>query len=135
MILKKLFLGGSLGVGILFLGVALSIFLQRDPSPQDRDAAWGCILIGISPTAVSGLLIWDLYQGRQRVQQNRSLVLEAIFLQQIQANRGNITVESLAIASKLPMTDAQKYLEEKSRQLHGTFETDETGRTFYHFDP
>jgi hypothetical protein len=143
-----------LSIGLFFIGVAMSILWQQHPSKADRESAWGCLLIGIPPTVlggwlsgrwgwllagiplsvVVGWLIWDLPRQPTLSRQDRSLELEAIFLQQIQENNGNITAISLALAAKLPLDDAKQYLEQKSIELHSTRHVNETGGIYYHFN-
>jgi hypothetical protein len=154
MTLTNLLSFAALSIGVFFIGVAMSILLQQNPSKQDRDSAWGCLLIGIPPTALGGWLmgtqgwlfvgiplaalggwlIWDLPRQRKLSQQDRALELEAIFLKQLQENEGDITIISFALAAKLSIDDAKQYLEQKSIQLNATFEINETGGTSYHFN-
>jgi hypothetical protein len=136
--MKKIFIGISFTIGFLFLGVAASLFTQQNLSKDDREGAVGCLIIGVPPTVLGSWLLWDLRrqkkQTQQQNQQATTLELESIFLQQLQANQGNITVVSFAVASKLPLEEAKKYLEVKSTQLNSTFHINETGGTSYHFD-
>jgi uncharacterized membrane protein YeaQ/YmgE (transglycosylase-associated protein family) len=132
--MKKILIGISFTIGFLFLGVSASLFTQKNLSDDDRDGALGCLIIGVPPTVLGGWLLWDLRRQKERSQQAMSLELEAIFLQQLQANQGNITIVSFAVASKLPLEEAKKYLEVKSTQLNSTFHINEAGGTSYHFD-
>jgi hypothetical protein len=131
--MKKLFIGISLSIGFVFFAVAMSIFSQQNPSQEDRDGALGCLIIATPPTLLGGWLVWDLQRQKRQSQADRLLAIEAVLLQHIQEQRGNITVISFAMASKLPLSDAKTYLEQKSLQLNGTFSIDENGGTTYHF--
>jgi hypothetical protein len=132
--MKKILIGISFTIGFLFLGVSASLFTQKNLSGEDRDGAWGCLIVGVPPTALGGWLLWDLRRQKRDRKQATVLELESIFLQQLQANQGNITIISFAVASKLPLEEAKKYLEVKSTQLNSTFHINETGGTSYHFD-
>jgi hypothetical protein len=132
--MKKILTGISLSIGFLFFAVAISIFLQKNPSEEDKQGALGCLIIATPPTALGGWLIWDLRRNKKRSQQDLERELEAVFLQHLQDNQGNVTTISFAMASKLPLEDAKKYLEQKSTQLNSTFHINETGGTSYHFD-
>ncbi len=158
MTIQNLFAFAALSVGVFFIGVAISILVQPHPSPQDRESAWGCLLLGLPPTVLGGWLMgaWGwLFVGiplavlggwlilvirrqqqsqQQQSQQQRSLELEAIFLQQIQKNHGDITPLGFAVVAKIPIEEAKQYLEQKSLQLNGTFHIHETGGTSYHFE-
>jgi hypothetical protein len=131
--MKKLFIGISLTIGLLFFSVAISIFSQQNPSEEDRDGALGCLIIATPPTLLGGWLIWDLKRQKKQSQSDRLLALESVFLQHIHENRGNITVISFAMASKLPLADAKAYLEQKSIELNSAVSIDEAGGTSYHF--
>ena len=131
--MKKLFIGISLTIGLLFFAVAISIFSQKNPSPEDRDGALGCLIIATPPTLLGGWLIWDLQRHKKQSQADRLLALESLFLQHLQEHQGNITVISFAMASKLPLADAKAYVEQKSIQLNSAVSIDETGGTSYHF--
>jgi hypothetical protein len=131
--MKKLFIGISLTIGFAFLAVTASVLFQKNPSEQDKSAALGGLILGVPATATGGWLIWDLRRQKKRSSQDISLELESIFLQQLQANQGNITAISFAIATKLPIEDAKKYLDLKSTQLSSTFNINEEGGTSYHF--
>jgi hypothetical protein len=132
--MKKLFIGTSLTIGLLFFSVAVSIFLQEHPSEEDKSGALGCLVVATPPTLLGCWLIWDLQSQKKRSQAERLLALEAIFLQHLQENQGNITVISFALASKLSLADTKTYLEQKSIQLNSTFRIDEAGGTSYHFE-
>lgn len=131
--MKKILAGISLSIGFLFLTVAISIFLQKNPSEEDKSGAWGCLIIGLPPTALGGWLILDARRLKKQSRQNSSLKLEAIFLEHLKENRGNVTVISFAMASKLSLEEAKQYLEVKSAQLNSTFHINEDGGTAYHF--
>jgi hypothetical protein len=131
--MKKLLIGISLTIGLLFFSVAISIFSQQNPSEEDRDGALGCLIIATPPTLLGGWLIWDLKRQKKQSQSDRLLALESVFLQHIHENQGNITVISFAMASKLPLADAKAYLEQKSIELNSAVSIDEAGGTSYHF--
>jgi hypothetical protein len=131
--MKKLFVGISLTIGFIFLAVTASVFFTKNPSEKDKSAALGGLILGVPATALGGWLIWDMRRQKKRSTADASVELESIFLQQLQANQGNITAISFAIATKLPIEDAKKYLDLKSTQLNSSFNIDEEGSTSYHF--
>ncbi|WP_310485265.1 hypothetical protein [Chamaesiphon sp. VAR_48_metabat_403] len=132
--MKLILIGISFSIGFLFLGVSTSLFIQGNLSDDDRDGAVGCLILGAPPTALGSWLLWDLRRQKRDRQRSSVLELESIFLQQLQANQGDITVVSFAVASKLPLEEAKKYLEIKSTQLNSTFHINEAGGTSYHFE-
>jgi hypothetical protein len=158
MTIQNLFTFAALSIGTLFIGVGISILVQPDPPQKDRDAAWGCFLLGLPPTILGGWLMgpkgwvfvgiplvilggWLILklrrqraQAQQQSQQERALGLEAIFLEQIQKYNGDITPLGFAVVAKIPIEEAKQYLEQKSLQLNGTFHIHETGGTSYHFE-
>jgi hypothetical protein len=131
--MKKILIGILLSTGFVFFAVAISVFLQKNPSEDDKESALGCLIIAAPPTAIGGWLIWDLRRQKRRSQQNTTQELETIFLEHLKENQGNITVISFAIASKLPLEESKKYLDIKSNQLNSTFHINEDGGTAYHF--
>jgi hypothetical protein len=62
--MKKILIGILLSTGFVFFAVAISVFLQKNPSEDDKESALGCLIIAAPPTAIGGWLIWDLRRTR-----------------------------------------------------------------------
>jgi hypothetical protein len=135
--MNKLLVGSSLSLGFVCLLASTNILFQNKPSEEDKSDAWVSFVIGISSTASGGWLIWDARRKKQKqleqAQKEYLRELESIFLGEIQSNQGNISYISFAIAAKIPIEQAQQYLEQKSNQLSSTFNIDDDGATSYHF--
>jgi hypothetical protein len=131
MIIKKLLVGVLLTFGFLFLMVGISDLFGETYSSQEKTTLiFGCVALGLPPIA-GGL--WIAYDMQKKNQQQNSLEIESIFLQNIQANKGMVNPINFAITTKLSIDEAKKYLDLKSKQLNGTFEVNEQGGTTYIF--
>jgi hypothetical protein len=134
---KVFVIGGLLTFGLTFMLISSCILLDKSSSKEDKSSSWIGFTMGIIPTAFGGLLILDglLKQGEQLKQSHKvfSLELDSIFLEQVQANQGNISCLSFAKAAKISIEESEQYLEQKAKQLNNTLNTDEDGATSYHF--
>jgi hypothetical protein len=134
---RILVIGGSLSFGIIFLLLFTSILLDKNSSKEDKSDIWITFTMGIIPTAFGGFLILDGFLKREdQLKQSHkvfSLELDSIFLEQVQANQGNISCISFAKAAKISIEESQQYLEQKANQLNNTSNIDDEGVTSYHF--
>ncbi len=134
---KVFVIGSLLTFGLAFMLTSSYILLDKNSSKEDKSILWITFTMGIVPTAFGGLLILDglLKQGEQLKQSHKvfSLEIDSIFLEQIQANQGNISCLSFAKAAKISIEESEQYLEQKAKQLNNTLNTDEDGATSYHF--
>jgi hypothetical protein len=130
--MNKLLVGSALSLGFVCLLASTNILFQNKPSEQDKSDAWMSFVIGISSTACGGWIIWDTRQKEQE-QKDLILKLDFIFLEQIQANQGDISCISFAIAAKISIDESLQYLEQTSVQLNGKLKIDDEGGISYHF--
>ena len=104
-------------------------------SPEEKgSAALIGIIFGLPPIVIGLLLVKSIRKQKEHSEQEISLKIESVFLQKIQANQGVVDPISFAIATKLSIEEAKKYLELKSKQLNGTFDINERGGISYIFN-
>jgi hypothetical protein len=130
---KKLSKGAVISFGFLCTVIGLSC-LQMWYFGRRIEYGIGSLWL-IPPSIMLGS--W-LAQRRMRPQKKSELELserelETIFLHHLQANQGNVTAISFAIASQLSLAESQTYLEIKSNQLNSAYHMDQNGAIFYHF--
>ena len=133
--MRKFLIGASLLFGLMWLLPSTNVLFQKNPSEEDKSDAWVAFVIGISSAGFGGWLIWDARQKErlEQVQKDFILKLDSIFLEQIQANQGNISCITFATVAQISIDESQQYLEQTSVQLNGTLHTDDEGGTSYHF--
>jgi hypothetical protein len=130
--MNKLLVGSALSLGFVCLLSSTNILFQSKPSEQDKSDAWVSFVVGISSAACGGWMIWNTRREEQ-AQKDLILKLDSIVLEQIQANQGNISCISFAIAAKISIEESQQYLEQTSVQLNGKLKIDDEGGISYHF--
>ncbi|MBD2318742.1 hypothetical protein [Phormidium tenue] len=133
--MQNIFAGFLFSIGFIFLTVTVSSLAIKNPTPEDRSAAAGGIMIGVPAIAAGTWLVWkekkkqkqdDLIEVRQRQ-------LEFNFLTTLQANNGIITPISFAIANQLSLEESKQYLDKKATELNADFEVTEDGGVSYKF--
>lgn len=134
--MKKLFAGIFLTFGFVVTMTIVAGLLGVVPSPPEGkdDLAFAGIIFGLPPIVIGLLLVKSIQKQKEHSQQDISSEIESVFLQRIQANQGVVDPISFAIATKLSIEEAKKYLELKSKQLNGTFDVNERGGISYIFN-
>lgn len=144
-LLKKLLAGGLLTFGGFFLLAALMIpFAAPKPGQTAADAkldnhqaALGCVLLGLPPSAIGGWLIWDLAQRRRYLQRQQADAaqrqLRSLLLDLIQQGEGEVTLFEFAMRSELPADRARDYLDRVAIEFGADCDIDDRGATRYLF--
>ncbi|TAD74250.1 MAG: hypothetical protein EA001_15465 [Oscillatoriales cyanobacterium] len=144
-LLKKLLAGGLLTLGGFFLLAALMIPFSLPKSGQtaaeakleNQQAALGCALLGLPPSAIGGWLVWDLAQRRRRLQRQQADAaqrqLRSLLLDLIQQGDGEVTLFEFAMRSELPADHARDYLDRVAIEFGADCDIDDHGATHYRF--
>jgi len=131
--MQKIFAGFLFSIGFIFLTVTVSSLAIKNPTPKDRSAAAGGIMIGVPAIAAGTWLVWKEKKKQDDLLEVRQRQLEFNFLTTLQANNGSITPISFAIANQLSLEESKQYLDKKATQLNADFEVTEDGGVSYKF--
>ena len=135
--MRNFLIGPLLFLGFIFLAPSTNILFQKNPSQEDKSDACQAFIIGISSIGSAVWIIWDARRKKLeklgQAAKDMTLKLDSIFLEQIQANQGNISCITFATAAHISIGESQQYLERKSIDLNAIFNIDEEGGTSYHF--
>lgn len=130
-LITKLAAGSLFTFGCIFLIVPLAVLPNQHASQDDRDAALGCLVLGLPPALWGGWLAWRLHQQAQQEQRDR---LQSIFFRLIKQADGYINVLGFAMEAQLTGIAAKQYLDERAREFNATFDVDEEGGISYRFN-
>ena len=131
--MQKIFAGFLFSIGFIFLTVTVSSLAIKNPTPEDRSAAAGGIMIGVPAIAAGTWLVWKEKKKQDDLLEVRQRQLEFNFLTTLQANDGSITPISFAIANQLSLEESKQYLDKKATELNADFEVTEDGGVSYKF--
>lgn len=131
--MQKIFAGFLFSIGFIFLTVTVSSLAIKNPTPKDRSAAAGGIMIGVPAIAAGTWLVWKEKKKQDDLLEVRQRQLEFNFLTTLQANNGSITPISFAIANQLSLEESKQYLDKKATELNADFEVTEDGGVSYKF--
>ena len=131
--MQKIFAGFLFSIGFVFLTVTVSSLAIKNPTPEDRSAAAGGIMIGVPAIAAGTWLVWKDKKKQDDLLEVRQRQLEFNFLTTLQANDGSITPISFAIANQLSLEESKQYLDKKATELNADFEVTEDGGVSYKF--
>ena len=131
--MQNVFAGILFSIGFIFLTVAVSSLAIKNPTPQDRSAAAGGIMVGVPALAAATWLVWKAKKKQDDLAEVRQRQLEFSFLTMLQANEGSITPISFAIANQLSLEEAKQYLDKKATLLNADFNVTEDGGVSYKF--
>jgi len=131
--MQKIFAGILFCLGFIFLTVTVSSLSTKEPTPKEKSAAMGGIIIGVPALAAGAWIIWKEKKKQDDLAGVRQRQLELNFLSTLQANDGSITPISFAIANQLSLEESTQYLDKKATQLNADFEVTEDGGVSYKF--
>ena len=131
--MQKIFAGLLFSIGFIFLTVTVSSLAIKNPTPKDRSAAAGGIMLGVPALAAGTWIVWKEKKKQDDLLEVRQRQLEFNFLTTLQANNGSITPISFAIANQLSLEESKQYLDKKATQLNADFEVTEDGGVSYKF--
>lgn len=131
--MQNIFAGIFFSIGFIFLTVTVSSLATKDPTPKDRSAAMGGIIIGVPAIAAGTWLVLKQRKKHDDLEEVRQRQIEFNFLTTLQANDGSITAISFAIANQLTLDEAKQYLDAKAAQLNADFSVTEDGGVSYKF--
>ncbi len=131
--MQKIFAGVFFSIGFIFLTVTVSSLTTKNPTPKERSAAMGGIIIGVPALAAGAWIVWRERKKHDDRLEVRQRQLEFSFLSTLQANNGNITPINFAIANQLSLEESKQYLDKKAIQLNAEFEVTEDGGVSYKF--
>ncbi|PZU95987.1 MAG: hypothetical protein DCE90_11185 [Pseudanabaena sp.] len=131
--MQKIFAGLLFSIGFIFLTVTVSSLTTKDPTPKDRSAAMGGIIIGVPALAFGTWIVWKDKKKQDDLLEVRQRQLEFNFLTTLQANDGSITPISFAIANQISLEESKQYLDKKATELNADFEVTEDGGVSYKF--
>lgn len=131
--MQNIFAGIFFSIGFIFLTVTVSSLATKDPTPKDRSAAMGGIIIGVPAIAAGTWLVLKQRKKHNDLEEVRQRQIEFNFLTTLQANDGSITAISFAIANQLTLDEAKQYLDAKAAQLNADFSVTEDGGVSYKF--
>ncbi len=131
--MQKIFAGIFFSIGFIFLTVTVSSLATKNPTPKDRSAAMGGIIIGVPAIAAGSWIVWKQKKRQDDLKEVRQRQLEFNFLTTLQANNGSITPISFAITNELSLEEAKQYLDKKAAQLNADFNVTEDGGVSYKF--
>jgi hypothetical protein len=132
--MQKVFAGVLFTLGFVFLLVAASAMLTKNPSEDDRDTALGGLMLGVPAMAGGTAIVLNLRRKQKVLAATQSRQLETTFLELIHSTNGRVSVIEFAIASKLSLEESKQYLDRKVSQLNGDFDVSEDGKVSYRFD-
>lgn len=132
--IKKFLIGFFLILGVpLSLLMIFSLF-DTTATKEDRDGAIAALfLFGLPPTGIATYLIFDLKSSQKNNTNQKQTNKEQIFLELLASNNGEITALKFALESKLPLANAQEYLDSKARELNADFSVNDEGNITYKF--
>lgn len=128
--LRKTAAGFLLTFGFLLLLVPAVTLPDREATRDDRDAAWGCLAMGIPVTAWGGWIVWGLYNDRRKA---RLKQIQDAFYRLVRQHHGRVTVLNFAMETELPGEEAKAFLDARSREFGVTFDVMEDGGIVYQF--
>jgi len=131
--MQKIFAGLLFSIGFIFLTVTVSSLAIKNPTPKDRSAAAGGIMLGVPALAAGAWIVWKEKKKQDDLLEVRQRQLEFNFLTTLQANNGNITPIDFAIANQLSLEESKQYLDKKATELNANFEVTEDGGVSYKF--
>ncbi|MEA5487967.1 MULTISPECIES: hypothetical protein [Pseudanabaena] len=131
--MQKIFAGFLFSIGFIFLTVTVSSLAIKNPTPKDRSAAAGGIMIGVPAIAAGTWIVWKQKKKQDDLLEVRQRQLEFNFLTTLQANNGSITPINFAIANQLSLEESKQYLDKKATELNADFEVTEDGGVSYKF--
>ncbi len=104
-------------------------FAFEDPA----EAGVALVLFGLVPVGLGSWLAWNQRHQVQQSSQALALHQEQLFLQLLQQEGGALTVVQFAAAARMPLEQAQAFLDKKARLLNATFDVSEAGGIIYQF--
>lgn len=131
--MQKLFAGILFSIGFIFLTVTVVSVTTKNPTEKDRSAALGGLILGVPAAAGGAWIVWGLRKKNDELQKTRDRQIEIIFLEFMQANKGEISTLNFAIATKLSLEESKQYLDKKAKQLNAEFNVSEDGAISYQF--
>jgi predicted HTH domain antitoxin len=132
-ILKKIFTGVSLIIGISILLLGTIDLANPNATKKDKEGALAAIvLFSLPSTAIATWLIWSLRQEHQQQLKQSDLEKEQLFLRLLQ-QEGEITVTKFALYAQISIEEAKQYLDQKAKQLSADFEVSDEGGIIYRF--
>ncbi len=132
--MQKVFAGVLFTLGFVFLLVAASAMLTKNPSEDDRDTALGGLMLGVPAMAGGTAIVLNQRRKQKALAAAHDRQLEITFIELLQNTNGRISVMEFAIASKLSLEESKQYLDRKVSQLNGDFDVSEDGKISYQFD-
>lgn len=130
-LLIRLVASALIGLGGVFLLVAVLVPFDRSESPEERtEIILGCLLIGVPTTTAGGWLLWK--QARTAEKQTRDR-LYAVFFRILRENEGYINVMQFSMAAHISGDAAKEFLDEQAKEYVADFEVDDQGAMFYRF--
>ncbi len=111
----------------------MTVAFDPNPSPKDRNAALGGLILGVPSTAIGLLLVRQRQQVAAQRERDRQRQAELAFLHMVQARNGRVSAMEYAIAHQLTLPEAKAFLDRKAVELNAEFEVTEDGSTFYRF--
>ncbi|MBS9393986.1 MAG: hypothetical protein HEQ29_12825 [Dolichospermum sp. LBC05a] len=133
-ILKKIFAGSFLVIGLAILLLGTIDLIDSNKSKDDKEGALAAIVVfGIPSTAIGTWIIWGLRQQYQQKLKQLQLEREQLFLRLLQQEEGRVTITKFALAAQISIEEAKQYLDEKAKQLNANFEPSDNEGIIYIF--
>ena len=127
---RKIAAGCLLSLGLIcLLGTGFNI-VEPEPTPEDRDAAFAGLVLGL-PLTISG--IWLLRSLSQQHQQQQKTYFRSKFFHLVEKRGGLMTVLNFAMEANISGEEAKQYLEKYAQEFGAEFEITEQGGIIYKF--
>ncbi|MGM3309768.1 hypothetical protein ACSQ6I_27930 [Anabaena sp. WFMT] len=133
-LLKKIFAGSFLIIGLAILLLGTMELIDSNKSKEDKEGALAAIVVfGIPSTTIGTWIIWSLHQQHQQKLKQFQLEREQLFLRLLQQEEGRVTITKFALFAQISIEEAKQYLDEKAKQLNANFETSDQEGIIYKF--
>lgn len=130
-----LLLGWSFLLGVGIVGATLLSDEEEQPPPEIAAVAY--LIFGVPSLAGSAYCFWSVSQQRRQAQQAQAQQsanqLRRIFLQQLEASGGRLTVLQFSIVADIPGKDAREFLDARAQEFGAEFEVSDQGGITYIF--
>ena len=129
---SKLTAGFLVGFGGLVTLILISVSLNSNSTPGERDGAIGGMLLFSLPLTVIGSgMFWHNHQRYQQMQRDR---IREAFFNLLETHNGQITPLRLAMETKLDGAAARAYLDDRAKEFNASFRVTEDGNVIYTFE-
>lgn len=135
--IKKVVIAILLTLGFISLVIPVSVIFDKNREPNDIDAVFGSLAIGVPSLSLAGYLLWD---NKRKREQEKSNSLRKLFFEVIESSAGKINslqfVKQATLSGKADLSgkEATLFLDQMVKEFGGDRDVSQKGTIYYDFD-